>query len=305
MATVDNTSSSTTTPITRKSRWSLSGMTALVTGGTRGIGHKYQPTYCRQDEKDVLTLIDRAKDKTLPQAYTCLGSGIIYRSESRKIKYFDVASKCVPENAKLMLKLETDLGVKQVKSNDDKEMITFLVEKNKKFSKFVDYKRMTSRREMTKNQRKINIPSQVIHLEAGGQVMRRREKPKLLKKSQGKLTLISGQPLSPLNEDTSCYEDYLDQMFADQIVKVEATIHGMSYTRHDGSTKEFNIEVFDQHFNLEMLRILSLIPSNMSILIAMKMYLGKMLIDREEREAILEREEEDEQSRKMEIEKVI
>ncbi|WOG93956.1 hypothetical protein DCAR_0313246 [Daucus carota subsp. sativus] len=39
MATVDHSSSSTKAPVTRKSRWSLAGMTALVTGGTRGIGH--------------------------------------------------------------------------------------------------------------------------------------------------------------------------------------------------------------------------------------------------------------------------
>ncbi|KAK1355290.1 Senescence-associated protein 13 [Heracleum sosnowskyi] len=34
-----NAGNSSTAPVARKSRWSLTGMTALVTGGTRGIGH--------------------------------------------------------------------------------------------------------------------------------------------------------------------------------------------------------------------------------------------------------------------------
>lgn len=38
MANTDNSSTPTIT-VARKSRWSLAGMTALVTGGTRGIGH--------------------------------------------------------------------------------------------------------------------------------------------------------------------------------------------------------------------------------------------------------------------------
>lgn len=43
MATVDHSSSSTKAPVTRNSRWSLAGMTALVTGGTRGIGFSLFP----------------------------------------------------------------------------------------------------------------------------------------------------------------------------------------------------------------------------------------------------------------------
>ncbi|KAL8093486.1 tropinone reductase homolog At5g06060 [Apium graveolens] len=39
MANIDDSSTTSTTPVARKSRWSLTGMTALVTGGTRGIGH--------------------------------------------------------------------------------------------------------------------------------------------------------------------------------------------------------------------------------------------------------------------------